>query len=148
MKAGKYYLGDPCYFFPHDEEGQEAWGDFLDVSDCGRNNSFVWKGHSCFVGGTAYGDGVYSAIVDGGLVPQAIPVDAGLVGCFPFGLVEKIGRDQRDAVALESKEHLCIYHDFPEEFYPTCDNGVFEFGNVVIDTLCEDEAEEGEEEEW
>ena len=55
LKKGKYYVGDPCYIFG------KSWDKVLNDTDYFDNGEIVKVfSKDCIVGGTAYGDGIYT----------------------------------------------------------------------------------------
>ena len=84
LKAGKYFVGDPCYVIPEDR-----WLEYLDLmkksalyKETGGNQAlFEMDGHQVWVASTMYGDGEYPGS-DG----YHYPVDAGLIGVTPIEL--------------------------------------------------------------
>jgi hypothetical protein len=125
VPAGSYFLGDPCYAVP------DAFWDAL-LNTCkffekpiGTANGFEVLGF-----GTAWGDGSYQD-QDG----NEYPVDAGLIGLVPVGLIEQ---EQR-AELLKLGRMV----DFTEPTACTAAQGVMQFGRIRIDTRnFDDTAEE------
>jgi hypothetical protein len=121
LKKGTYYVGDPCYIFG------KSWSDFLNMlrffGDCDIVKVF---GEECIAGRTAYGDGSYFDNFG-----RKYCVDSGLVGILPISLIDK---DR--VVTLEKIEESKCMHiiDFSEDFEVSIYNGVFNFGNVIINT--------------
>ncbi|MBG23680.1 MAG: hypothetical protein CMF22_10180 [Idiomarinaceae bacterium] len=124
MKAGTYYIGDPCYVI-HDDN----WMGFLDLMYEVDDNEFQYKGFTCWVGSTAFGDGIYFDNFD-----NNYPVDAGLIGIVPVGAVE-------DKTGLEHGNIAVFSEDFTIDYH--C--GYFNIGGVEINT---DDEDEDDEDEW
>jgi len=132
VQAGTYVLGDPCYAVPH-----ELWDDLL--RSCGyfidSPVGTVTKDGAQYhiLGfGTKWGDGVY--LDQRG---AQYPVDAGLIGLVPVGLVDI---EQVKAQGL----HLVVF-DKPVLCSRNDDTGVLTFGSYRIETDPV-EIEEDEEE--
>ena len=53
FKAGKYYVGDPCYVV----KDHNVWIKLLDDTDYFQNENQTYKGQTIFAEGTAHGDG-------------------------------------------------------------------------------------------
>ena len=125
LPAGKWWIGDPCYIFPHKGPMGGKWDDllaevdFFDVSygelDDGKIK--VWAAS------TAYGDGRYV-----GSNGKAFPVDAGLIGIVPQETVDYLGRTDNDL------DYLGLFIEFTEPFLVKSNNGLFHFGHIRIDT--------------
>lgn len=81
MPAGEYYIGDPCYVIDND-----LWDEFCDATFAMKKDYgvFEFKGYKCFVSSTNYGDGTYTDQMH-----RKYPVDAGIIGAIPIGLVKK-----------------------------------------------------------
>jgi hypothetical protein len=117
LKAGKYYVGDPCYVL---QGKQSAWMKVLEASDY-FNKPYTKKGKTAVAFGTAYGDGEYYD-QDG----NAYPVDAGLIGVVPVSMATR---------KKPTGVHLV---DFKKPFECEQDGSVLKFGHIVIDTDPED----------
>lgn len=120
MKAGRYYVGDPCYVIPYHE-----WEDFLgqlykwEEGPEDLSEHFMWNGHNCVALNTEYGDGCY--FDEEG---RRYPVDAGMIGAIPVELI-----DERKSV-----EHLGHIIDFTEDFTVERECGVIKIGHIHINT--------------
>jgi len=134
MPAGKYLVGDPCYFFS--DKDHEEWIQFL------RTNQYIGdeddgEGEGYLVGtdkkvcifSTKYGDGSYSDEFG-----NLYDVDAGMIGVIP--LVE--GGDV---------PHGMTVIEFDKDFECYNNDGILYFGDIVIDTAgtTKDEIEEDED---
>jgi hypothetical protein len=125
MKAGIYYIGDPCYLF------DKSWGKILDENnhlDDGEHEIF---GKKIFTGETAYGDGTYTDNYG-----NAYWVDAGLLSIIPVSLIMKDCKETAKSIAESDGMHIV---KFEEDFECSVENGVFQFGDIVINTRDEDE---------
>ena len=118
LPAGKYYIGDPCYVIA--EENWDAWLDAYREGD----GELTYNGHEMWAHQTYFGDGSYKDQQG-----REYGVDAGTLAAVPFDLVER---------SFGSLGHVI---DFDKPFECSCDEGVFTFGNIVIDTYghAEDE---------
>ena len=116
VPAGEYYLGDPCYFFAH-----EDWSKVLDTCDCFERPIGKAPGGQDVLGfGTAYGDGTF--VGEDGF---EYGVDAGMIGLVS---VDGITRDR------EEVERLCNKARFNAPTLCTNAGGLMKFGHHVIDT--------------
>jgi hypothetical protein len=80
MKAGKYYIVDPCYLWSGSD-----WDKVLEDTDYfNKNGMHEVFGEKCIVVGTQYGDGEYYD--DEG---NRYMVDAGIMGVMPEVLVNE-----------------------------------------------------------
>jgi len=116
FKAGDYYVGDLCYVL-----SDEDYHYLLYISVF-SNNMLRWQGefngYPLFVAPTSYGDGVY--VDDDG---DEYFVDSGRIGIVP---VEMINPNKR----ADLGQIISFETDF-EVYY---DDGIFIFGDLVIDT--------------
>ena len=123
MKAGKYYVGDICYFMHGEwDEVCALMFDTLDGWGCSEGEFALKDGRRFAVLNTAHGDGEYS---DG--EGRSYCVDAGCIGCIRVEDIEKRG-DEANNVELG---HVV---DFSEDFFVYRVKGVLHFGCVAIDT--------------
>ena len=125
IPAGKYWLGDPCYAVP-----QDLWMDLLNSCEFFTENpvgtvtgSDGGKYHVLGFG-TAYGDGCYADQFG-----NEYPVDAGLIGLVPVGLVE-------------SYPQGCRLVEFTEDTLCTWFDGAMKFGGYRINTRDDEEDDE------
>lgn len=121
---GEYFVGDPCYLFGHDPIDSKRWMDLLEDSNYFKNYYGQVDGVWVVAMPTAYGDGTY---VDN--FGREYGVDAGLIGITPakFFPVEK--------GAMYAMHKIT----FDVSFDVWDDTGVLHFGNVIIDTVGEDD---------
>ncbi|EQC1535559.1 hypothetical protein ACY1J9_001390 [Clostridium botulinum] len=124
FKKGKYYIGDPCYVV----EKHKDWLKLLEDTDYFKEKDQFYKGYSILGGGTAYGDGGVYEDNEG----REYSVDAGLIGIIPIEAIDK---------ECKSIEWLGNIIDFDDDFTVEIENGIFKFGDIVIDTIDEDEEE-------
>jgi len=87
MKAGWYFIGDPCYAI-----AKEDWIRFLDARNASASKEeFEFDGEKVMVFETYQGDGTYSDQDD-----NTYDVDSGLIGCIPISLVKRVPNDIGD----------------------------------------------------
>jgi hypothetical protein len=137
LRAGKYWIGDPCYVL--DEHISFNWDEF--VTEChkddptGRKNEGVVDHQNITFAffGTEYGDGYYSDNEGNGY-----GVDAGILGCIP---VEKIEN------SLIENSFFGTIHEFEEDFVCTFDDGTISFGDIIIETKIDQDEEWDEDDE-
>lgn len=135
MAAGKYVLGDPCYCFGNGKESDDLWQKLLENCEyfekpIGEINGVKILGFS-----TAHGDGTYQ-----GTNGFEYPVDAGLIGLVPF--------DFAISQVEEIDEALHNVVEFSEDFECSNYNGVMVFGEIHIDTLCDDTSDFDDDEDF
>lgn len=125
MKPGTYYIGDPCYIF------NQSWSEILKDHNYFNNESNIFniKGYECAVGSTAYGDGSYYDN-DGNMYY----VDAGLIGILP---IEIVNIDKCYTLETIRKSTGMYIKEFENDFSVDINNGVFVFGDTVIDTVID-----------
>jgi hypothetical protein len=117
FKKGQYYIGDLCYPFT-DKEDQE-WSEFLsNYVDMKNATEFMFKGHKCAVGFTAYGDGAFRDEND-----REYYVDAGSIGIMPI-----------DAMPENYKTFGGHVIDFKRDFTVSINHGVYNFDGIIIKT--------------
>lgn len=129
LPAGRYVLGDPCYFVPDD-----SWDEALETSDFFQTRCYgtftTDDGRQATVVafGTEYGDGVYSSSIG-----FDFGVDAGLIGLAAY---EAVG----------SVPEGCTEVFFKEPFVcRRVDGGTILLGHVEIHTgVLDDEDEDVE----
>jgi hypothetical protein len=116
LKAGKYYVGDPCYIF------DKSWDKIIQDTSCFTNDIQFIEGEQVLIGGTAYGDGSY---VDNNGFEYG--VDAGVIGILPVSLFDL---DRR----YDGEKMLGNIITFDNDFEATIENGIFDFGDIHINT--------------
>lgn len=117
---GTYYIGDPCYVVSDDN-----WQQLLDDTNYFENENQSYKGLQILVGDTSYGDGTYTDNYR-----REYGVDAGLIGIMPIEVVDN---------KYSNIENLGAIVEFEEDFVVEIKDGVFKFGNIVINTGNDDE---------
>ena len=121
LKKGTYYVGDPCYIF------SKSWSEVLNSTYYFNDNEIVKIfGKDCIAGGTAYGDGTYFDNFG-----RKYWVDAGLIGVLPISLINKDKKVTLKKVKESDGMHII---EFSEDFEVSISGGIFNFGNVVINT--------------
>jgi len=127
LKAGKYYIGDPCYLFG------ESWSEVCDIlfSDVSPQ---LFKCDTMLMGGTAYGDGAYL-----GSNGNLHWVDSGTIGILPISLINIDNKETIEGIEKSEGMHIV---EFEKDFDASIENGVFVFGDIVIDTQMEYEDDE------
>jgi hypothetical protein len=118
LPAGKYLIGDPCYFFS--DKPHEDWLNFLEQNDFLDNEGkgvLTGTDLSVVVFGTKYGDGLYKDEYN-----NEYGVDSGLIGIIPY-------TEESD---IPSLMHLI---QFDKDFECINNNGYLHFGDIVIDTV-------------
>lgn len=126
LPKGKYYVGDPCYIF------NKSWDEICTMLfDEGSNLLTELYKKPVFIDSTAYGDGIYYDQFS-----RKYYVDAGLIGCLPISLLRKDSKQTISSVQKHEGMHII---DFKEDFEVSCYNGVFQFGEIIIDTSYDDE---------
>lgn len=125
FKAGKYYVGDPCYVV----RDHKVWVQLLDDTNYFQNENQTYKGRTIFAEGTAHGDGCFYDYEG-----REYGVDAGLIGIIPFEIIEGVGCGGQII-------------EFEKDFKVSADNGIFTFGDVVINTREDDSEEDNEDED-
>lgn len=123
--SGTYYLGDLCYVMH--KEWTEVCEIIIRGNDCIEGVFELNDGREFGLWNTAYGDGMY---LDN--IGREYPVDAGLIGIIA---VEDIDESEKDNLSLGN------VIQFDNSFRVMCSNGLFEFGDVRIDTRDEPESD-------
>lgn len=137
VPAGKYFLGDPCYFIK-----DEMWMDWLESADYTRNSHLIARtpdNHFAIGFGTAYGDGTY--LDQYGF---QYGVDAGLIG-----LVAIEHNPEMVAECDGSKGRLLgQLIEFTSDVIASVDSDfTMEFGNITIVTDGSDESDDDDYED-
>ncbi len=120
MKAGKYYIGDPCYVI------DDNWEGFLDVGQARKseeNETFIFGGYECFFASTSDGDGTFKDNLG-----NEYDVDSGTIGIIPIELLQ-----MTEEYIKENKCGNVV--EFDEEFNVKSISGIFTFGHIVINTV-------------
>lgn len=128
MPSGRYYVGDLCYVM-----GDDEWAEVCKIVFSGstfEQGEFSLKdGRRFAIYSTTWGDGVYADQAS-----NEYSVDSGSIGCIR---VEDIRVEK-----YENIEDLGAIHEFQGEFVTSRDDGVLQFGRVLIDTDPEYDADE------
>jgi hypothetical protein len=131
VPAGRYYIGDPCYAVPRD-----LWMEWLGASDYTNDArehvlAGTVNGYQVVGVATAHGDGVYTDQLG-----NKYPVDAGLLGLVPVGLVEG---ERLDLMLIDLQEPAECWHD--------TETGDVHLGPTIIETGAGDDEDEDDEED-
>ena len=128
LPAGTYYVGDLCYLIPDSD-----WADLLEATSYleSEDGFFNVNGVKFFSSSTAWGDGRY--LDQSG---REYPVDAGLIGCYPYS-----GPPIRGGHILTFEEDFSCTNCVRSGSYIDDTEGEIRIGNVSILTSpnCEDE---------
>lgn len=124
--AGEYYIGDLCYVC-HPEWKELCNLMFPTPTDM-QEGELTVQGKRLFLASTAYGDGYYNSNTG-----KFFGVDSGSLGIIAV----------KDIDPSELK-HLTDGHvfNFDRDFTVTAEGGVFDFGNIHIDTAGSEEEED------
>lgn len=114
FKAGKYYIGDPCYVV-NDEE----WDDLLEQTSHFTNEEQSYKGHNIFAGAIAFGDGLYYDNME-----RSYGVDSGNLGIIPVVALNDLN------IKLLHGHIITFKFDFNVEI----NEGIFRFGDIIDST--------------
>lgn len=142
FKAGKYLIADPCYVTP-----DESWSDFCDILFAAEDSEygghlFESEGIKYWVGGTAYGDGLY-AIRKNGAEVGTIGVDAGLLSIIPVKLLKKWNA-LKEAEEMVTRG-LVTFVEVDKDFTIHYSGGDFKFADFEVWTSENDPDLEDEE---
>jgi hypothetical protein len=89
------------------------------------DGDFTYKSKLCHASGTAYGDGCYQDNHG-----EGYGVDAGLLGIMPTSIIKTDKKEMK---------RLGNVVKFLEDFEVYSDNGIFHFGNIIINTRDSDD---------
>ena len=142
MKAGKYFVCDPCYLFHGKSENALGWIPFLnlnnyfqprDVAAKGGIFTITWKGveYEFGVANTAYGDGCYESSFPG---EPKFGVDAGMISVVPVEMFEEVIGAGVSASDYAKSENLLIVDLDEFTFDPGVGHGEIRVGDYVIET--------------
>jgi hypothetical protein len=123
MPRGKYYVGDLCYVMTDDE-----WNEMCGLFFAGRSGNGCNEGEFTLKDGrrvanynTKYGDGRYESNMN-----TQHSVDSGGIGCIViYDITASKYEDLREFGAIV---------DFESDFVTSKEDGVIQFGNMLIDT--------------
>jgi hypothetical protein len=141
LKAGKYWIGDPCYVL-QGEGFKFDWQEFcrycFDRDDTGRKNEGVVDHQNIKFAyhGTASGDGEYNDQFG-----NRYGVDSGMIGCVPYDIISYFLTDKK----LNKLGHI---HEFREDFGSKYVDGVICFGDITISTNYEDYEDDENDEDY
>lgn len=141
IKAGTYWVGDPCYVYPDAECSDFCRKINLDANT-GNGMVQTYNGVDFAVIGTAYGDRCCT-LKDGGKAVGSMGVDAGLLSVIPVDLAETW--DQWD-----ENKGLGVIIEVEEDGTLNASGGNFDFCGfsvVTDDSDAEDEDEDGDGDE-
>lgn len=129
LKKGEYYVGDPSYIFG------KNWVKVLEDTDYFDNEEIVNVfGEVCVAGGTAYGDGTYTDNFG-----RKYDVDSGLIGILPVALISIDNKYTISQIKEDEGMHII---EFKEDFKVYIDEGIFKFGDIIIDTTGDDDEDD------
>lgn len=113
FKAGKYYIGDPCYVIKDDTLWQKFCND-LEKTNYGSKKPLFINGIKVFSKSTHHGDGIYFD-----QFKKKYLVDSGMIGCVPVELVQ-------------NKRYKTVL--FEKDFEAYEKDGIFYIEKYIIDT--------------
>ena len=118
FKAGRYYIVDPGYVI-----AEQNWDEFLDNTDFDKGENQTYKQYPIFAHYTAQGDGLFQDKKG-----KIYSVDSGILGIMPIEAAEK--------PIPKTKVYGKLGHmvEFKQDFKVEYNDGVFIFGDIVIDT--------------
>ena len=131
MKAGIYYIGDPCYLF------DQSWQKILNETNYLEDGKHIIFRETVFCGSTAYGDGCYKDNLGRGY-----GVDAGLIGILPVSLLDIDKKVSQEEVKNSDYMHIV---EMKEDFDCNVHEGIFRFGDIKINTRDDSDETEGKE---
>lgn len=128
FKAGNYFVGDLCYIV----KGEGHWDRVCDNLEEGEFDDSIIGFPYC-IWNTAWGDGEYFDQVG-----REYSVDAGLIGCISMNYIHTLNLDQYNDLWLEGGQIIT----FPDNFITYSRNGVIYIGDVIINTMDDEDAAE------
>lgn len=131
LPAGKYIIVDPCYVMP--DKAYQHMIDTIFNSSYINENRFTYKGKTMVIFGTAYGDGGYENTFNS----NQILVDSGLIAIIPIDILSK--------KSIKENSNNSAITEFTNSFECVNNNGILNFGHIIVDTLGE---EEEDDDEW
>lgn len=120
--AGTYYIGDFCYIL------KEKDYDDIVCSFQYDEQPYQYKKFLFCFNNTAYGDGIYTDQYG-----NKYAVDSGTIGI--INITTKVMLKEANKLMKDGRANVVVFH---KPFSVCCCNGVFEFGNIFIDTQDED----------
>lgn len=137
LPAGKYFVGDPCYFVPNEE-----WDNFCDTlfttDDTTDTKTITILDYKCQCQHTMYGDGSYRG--DNGL---EYDVDAGLLGAVPEVLCNTVGDYEKRHLITFKEPFAVVFDDESESIL-----FVNEKHSVLLSIFVGQEEEDEEDSYW
>lgn len=138
LPAGTYYIGDPCYVF-NDDYWSDICNKLFANEDWKNMNKIVINETFIYMASTFYGDGEYKD-----QFMNSYPVDAGLLGIVPISIIQENNKISVDDII---SKHLGVIKTFDSDFEVFRDeDGVFYFGDIIIDTSFENDKDDDEDE--
>ncbi len=148
FKAGRYYVGDPCYIIPDD-----LWSEFCDkvsaFDGCLGTDEmieggfgFEFHGEQVWCANTKYGDGGYYDQHN-----REYDVATGLIGVVPdsFVVPEPGDKATETSGTMVDGGHIIV---FKNDFSVERDDGVIHIGHIAIDTDPPSEEDDAEDDCW
>lgn len=131
--AGRYFIGDLCYVSDNTQECLiPDWESFLvhtsDLTDYQGTYDSRW----CAGDATAYGDGTYTDNKG-----REYPVDSSSIG-----IIQIKESDNEEFIKSIVDSEIGLVHTFSKGFNVKFDNGLFKFGDIVIDTRSDFEEDD------
>lgn len=126
--AGEYYIGDFCYLLDSEDYDDIVCAFQYD------NVPYQYKKFNFLFGNTAHGDGNYP---DNQRLDNWYAVDSGTIGI--INLPTKSLKQQAKELV---KENLANIVEFNAPFGVHCEDGIFYFGHIMIDTDYSEEYED------
>lgn len=137
LKAGTYYIGDPCYFWPNDPNGKTmGWGDFVDLFYRYQGGALQISTDVGFftmwAENTAYGDGEYT-VRDGRTVLGDVGVDAGMIAVIPAEMFDYFKSIEPSRYG-DRLDDLYVKVEMPTDFDVEFEGETFYIGGIHIYT--------------
>lgn len=133
IKAGTYWVGDPCYAFRDDRH--DMWMQWLEAADY-MNNSLVLlaevpgTGFTVLGFSTSWGDGCYED-EDG----NEYPVDAGLIGLVPAEFARMFGNKKPFGMRkVTFSSDFEAFIDYRGGAFRSGQHHIITFGDIKIET--------------
>ena len=133
LPAGMYWIGDPCYVFPHEGPLCNKWVELLETNNYLKDSFAELDDGKITVWAdiTAFGDGSYLSSVN-----KRFGVDSGMLGIVPIETVDYLGKSR------EELEQSGLFVSFDTQFEIKFSYGFFLFGDITIETNDDDYDEE------
>jgi len=118
LKAGTYYVGDPCYVFG------ENWSKVIKSENfCNSNETTKIFGFDCFTASTG-GDGTLDDNFG-----RSYSIDSGTFSVIPIELLNVDKKQTIEKIHVKNNMHII---DFKHDFNVCDDDGVFLIDNITI----------------